>query len=200
MKTLAALLAVALAGAGCTAAPAATPAPTVEPTPVVTPAPTVAPTPTPVPVVVVPATPFPDPQPGFNTALPGEPVTITENDEPWAKITVSKVSEKSSYKGRYSSDKPAPGNTYLQVWVTYEALDDGVSYNPWDWNVFCDDLAVDGQAFIVNGPEPELGAGDLPRGRKAAGWIVYEVPKTGACVMSYDDWDGNVVFEVKVRG
>lgn len=97
-------------------------------------------------------------------------------------ITATDVATAKSYDDGYFSDTPSvPGNIFLAVNLTYTALADGFSYNPFDWQVFVDGVAVSGTAFVLNGPEPDLGSGSLPKGRKAAGWIVYEVAPRGKC-------------------
>ena len=98
------------------------------------------------------------------------------------RVTVDKVKQAKKY-GAYS--KPDKGNIYLAVKYTYEALEDGASYNPFDWQVFVDGVAVDNYTFVIDGPTPELHSGTLPKGRKASGWVVYEVPKTGEVILSY---------------
>lgn len=132
----------------------------------------------------------------------GEPITISTNGAPWAKLTVSQVSQKAKYAGEFSDDTPAAGNTYIQAFVTYEGLADGVDYGPFDWQVFVGGVAVENFASILNGPTPELISGTLPKGRKAEGWVVYEVPKVGQVVMSYGGiYSGEApVFEVVIRG
>lgn len=132
----------------------------------------------------------------------GEVVTVTENDEPYLDIVVSKVAQKKSYGSGYLIDKPAKGNIYIQALVTYEALADGATYNPFDWQVFCDDTAIENYTFVSEGPEPGLSSGTLPAGRKAKGWVVYEVPAKGRCVLSYGAnsfIDQGAVFEVLLR-
>jgi hypothetical protein len=132
----------------------------------------------------------------------GEKVTVTSDDEPWATVVVSKVKQVKSYKGKYFSDKPKKGHIYIQAYVTYRALTDGVDYNQFDWQVFAGDTAVDELTFVSNGPEPQLSSGSLPNGRKAAGWVVYEVPVKGKIVMSYGGnqfLDEPPVFEVVLR-
>ncbi len=69
--------------------------------------------------------------------------------------------------------------------------------------VFADGMAVDGTTFTLHGPEPDLGSGSLPKGRKAAGWLVYEVPKSGEVLLSYGSTfnftDAPPLFEVLLR-
>lgn len=148
--------------------------------------------------------PTPEPAPAGPTLFKaGEVVTVSEDDEPYLDIVVSKISQKKSYGSGYFVDKPAKGNIYIQALITYEALSDGATYNPFDWQVFCDDTAIENYAFVSEGPQPQLSSGTLPTGRKAKGWVVYEVPVKGRCVLSYGAnsfIDQGAVFEVLLRG
>lgn len=132
---------------------------------------------------------------------PGDPIDVTSNDEPWATITISGVKQVKKYDGEYLDDKPAKGNIYIQLKVTYLALTDGVDYNPFDWQVFVAGEAVDDFTYVSEGPTPELGSGTLPEGRKASGWLVYEVPIKGEVLLSYGGSFSNEapVFEVVLR-
>ncbi len=134
---------------------------------------------------------------------PGDPIVLTSDGADWARITVSKVKAVASFKGAYYTDKPkVKGDVFIEAYIAYEALDNGVDYNPFDWQVFANGEAVDNFAFVMNGPEPQLDSGTLPKGRKAAGWVVYEVPAKGEVLLSYQ---GNAfsndapAFEVKLR-
>ena len=136
------------------------------------------------------------------TYQPNDVIHVTENDQPWADIVVSKVSQKAKYDGPYNlDDVPKKGHIYIQALVTYTAKTDGVDYNPFDWQVFVNGEAVDNTTYVSNGPDPELDSGTLPKGRKASGWVVYEVPKTGRVLMSYGNTFSNdaPVFEVVIR-
>jgi hypothetical protein len=116
----------------------------------------------------------------------GDVITISENGTDVGTVTIDKVSIDPSFEGGFSADRPAtPGNVFLSAHLIYKALENGFNYNPFDWQVFVDGLAVDRNAFVLNGPEPTLSSGSLPKGRKAAGWIVYEVPKNGEVLLSY---------------
>lgn len=77
------------------------------------------------------------------------------------------------------------GNVFIQFYIEYEALTDGAFYNQFDWSIFVDGRKVDYPAFVSNGPEPTLGSGDLPKGRTAAGWLVYEVAAKGQVLLDY---------------
>jgi len=120
---------------------------------------------------------------GVKTFKIGQPIDVTgdfiSSD---VRVTVNQVKQAAKY-GPYS--KPAKGNEYLAVKYTYEGLENGATYNPLDWQVFVNDTAVGNFTFVSDGPKPELNSGTLPKGRKASGWVVYEVPKTGKVVLSY---------------
>jgi hypothetical protein len=153
-----------------------------------------------------PATPTPEPSnadAGPKTFAPGDTITVTSNGDDWATIVVSKVAYKKSYKGTYYTDTPkTKGDVFVQLFVTYTALTDGVDYNQFDWQVFADGVAIDDFTFVTNGPEPTLASGTLPKGRKAQGWLVYEVPAKGEVLLSYQAnmfSDEGPVFEVKLR-
>jgi hypothetical protein len=135
----------------------------------------------------------------------GDVITITENGNDWAHFTVLEVKEAAEFvdpDGFYNDTPQATGYVFLSAKVRYEAIASGVNYNPFDFQVFVDDQAVDGMTFALHGPEPELGSGTLPAGRTAEGWLLYEVPPTGRVLLSYS---GNVfldeepVFEVVLR-
>lgn len=147
-------------------------------------------------------TPAVTPEPSSTTFAPGDVVTVTRNGTNWAEVTITKVAAKSTYPGTYYTDKPAAGNVYIQFYVTYSALVDGVTYNPYDWQMFVDDVAVTSYTFVQNGPTPALGSGTLPAGRKAQGWVIYEVPKAGRVVFSYGGigfTNDAPIFEVVLR-
>jgi hypothetical protein len=140
---------------------------------------------------------------GPKTYQIGDTVTVIQGGSDWAKIMISDVKVVSSYKGTYSNDKPQiAGNVFIQAKVSYEALTDGVDYNPFDWQVFCAGEAVQNYSIVLYGPEPRLSSGTLPNGRKASGYVVYEVAPAGEVRMSYR---GNMfsnegpVFEVVIR-
>lgn len=138
-----------------------------------------------------------------NVFAAGETITVTEDGSPILDIVVSRVQARASYKGEYYDDTPQiKGNVFLEAWVSYTALADNASYGSFDWSLFANDTAIDTWAFVVNGPEPTLGSGNLPKGRKAEGWLVYEVPPTGRVLLSYNPnmfSNDAPVFEVVLR-
>ena len=166
---------------------AATPEPTEEPTPEVTPEPT------------------PDPTPESSTFAVGDVITITEDGDPWADFTVLEVQEAAEFvdpDGYFNDTPQTDGYVFLAAKVRYEALTNGVDYNPFDFQIFVDGQAVESYAFATNGPEPELSSGTLPEGRSAEGWLLYEVPPTGEVLLSYTGnmfLDDAPVFEVVLR-
>ena len=143
------------------------------------------------------------PDPGTYLAKVGEAVEVTADGDPYLEVTVSKPSFHKSYGSGYLKDTPKKGYVYLEVFVTYKALTAGASYNQFDWALFVDDTAIDDWAFASSGPEPGLNSGDLPKGRVAKGWLLYEVPASGKhVVLSYGGGsftNDAPVFEVKLR-
>lgn len=197
------LICLAVALAACTAAvtPAPATAPVLTQPPPFTLAPVASSIPTPIPTREPTPLPTPEPTPaGPLTKQPGEVTAITINGTPSFTVLVDQVKQATSYKGTYSTDRPEAGNIFVQAFVTYTALVDGVDYNPYDWQVFCDGNAVDDTSFILNGPKPELHSGTLPAGRKASGWVVYELPTKGRVLLSFEGgYNQPPVFEVVLR-
>lgn len=146
------------------------------------------------------ATPTPVPPKTYQI---GDVVPIENAGQDWARITISDVAVAASYKSAYIEEKPqTAGNVFIAARVTYEALTDGVTYNPYDWQAFCAGTAISGFTLATYGPTPQLSSGTLPNGRKATGFVVYEVPAKGEVRMSYA---GNMfsnsapIFEVIIR-
>lgn len=141
----------------------------------------------------------PSPTPTTEVVGLGTPVPLSSEDGAlWADIVVAHASQHASYG---SWETPAPGHVYIQAFVTYTAYQDGVDYNPFDFQVFVDGVAVDNMSSVAGGPQPELHSGTLSKGRKAQGWVVYEVPIRGKVVMSYGNRfsDEPPVFDVVIR-
>jgi hypothetical protein len=142
------------------------------------------------------------PEPTLATYGLGQPITVNgDDDNPAVVITFTKFSQHTSYGSGYLVSRPASGNIYVQVWVTYKAIQNGVSYNPFDWQVFVGDVAQQNFSIILESPTPALSSGTLPAGRTAQGWLVYEVPTSGRMVLSYSRMfsSGPPLFEVVVR-
>lgn len=143
------------------------------------------------------------PQPALTGVGIGETVTITCGDDDCLEVTVTDPSFHEVYvdpDGFYNDEPQVPGYVYMQVFVEYVSLQDAATFNLFDWQVFVDGRLVDDYAFAINGPEPTLGSGQLPTGRTASGWLVYEVPATGEVVLAYaPNFDGPPVFEMTLR-
>lgn len=110
------------------------------------------------------------PSPEYGADLPGPGVTLSRDDE-----TVTLVDVDWNAKGtRGRPDGKA--NRYVAIRVLYQATADGASYNGFNWSVVdLDGFAWD-QAYGVK--EPDLqSSSDLPDGRKAQGWVTFEVPR-----------------------
>lgn len=140
---------------------------------------------------------------GPTTFTAGELVTVTKEGADWAHVRIDKVRVVKQYKDTYYTDKPqTKGDVFIEAQVTYEALVDGVDYNPFDWQVFAAGTAIKDSTILLNGPKPTLSSGSLPKGRKAVGYVVYEVPATGEVRMSYTGnifLDAAPIFEVVIR-
>lgn len=161
--------------------------------------------PTPEPTEAATPEPTPEPTAQSTTFAIGEVVTITQDGEPWADFTVLEVQVATEYPdpdGFYNDTPQNPGFVFLAAKVRYEALANGVDYNPFDFQVFVDGQAVESYAFAINGPKPELSSGTLPQGRTAEGWLLFEVPEAGEVLLSYTGnmfLDEAPVFEIVLR-
>ncbi len=86
----------------------------------------------------------------------------------------------------------------MAVYVTYAATGPNADYNPFDWAIYVNDVAGETSTYTSHGPTPQLQSGQLPQGKTAVGWIIYEVPKTGRIVINYQP-GRNSIFEVELR-
>ncbi len=171
----------------CNAASVGSAAATASPTESATPSPTEQPTAEPLPT----ETPAPTNPPTVMQKV-GETLTIQQGGQDTLAIVVSKASIHSTYADTTSGigccpDEPqVKGNVYLQVYITYNALSSGESYGSYDWQVYSgDEVVAENTAYVSNGPTPELQSGDLPKGKIAKGWIVFEVPGKGPLTLAY---------------
>ena len=196
MKVL--MLTAALVLGGCAAG-----------TSVATDVPTDGPTEVPV-VVTLEPTEAPDPTGALTPAPPDEPtrykagetILLTSDGADWAEVVIDRVKQVKRYDGPYDlDDVPKKGHVYLQLRVTYRALANGVDYGPGDWQMFVSGEASGDSTYVSNGPEPQLDYGTLPKGRKANGYVVFEIPTRGQALLSYGGQYGDQapVFEVVVR-
>jgi hypothetical protein len=133
---------------------------------------------------------------------PDDLITVNRDGIPWAEISVTQVNEQPTYRGSSGYVDSADSGTYIAMFVTYKALAQNVMYNLFDWQLYVDDVAVDTYAAVLNGPKPMLSGGTLPTGRRAEGWLVYDIPKTGRVLLSYGSnpfSNQPPIFEVVLR-
>jgi hypothetical protein len=137
---------------------------------------------------------------GAKTYQIGDTVTVTRNGADWAKVTVSDVSSAASYPGALADKPGTTGNIFIAARVTYEALAQGVSFNPYDWQANCQGVAAD-HHVVLYGPSPGLDSGHLGNGKKATGFIVFEVAPNGEVRLSYTaaSLSKTPMFEVVIR-
>jgi hypothetical protein len=143
------------------------------------------------------------------TVAPTGPVTYkigqtatSDRDGQKVNITVSDVTVAKTYTSNGYVDKPqVAGNVFISAKITYEALTDGVTYSTADWDVFNDGVAVTGYTIVLGGPKPLLSSGSLTTGRKAIGYVIYEVPPKGEVRLSYKAviFDTTPTFEFVIR-
>lgn len=105
----------------------------------------------------------------YGAGFPGPGVTqVGETTD----ITLEKV----AWKVKPAFGDPADGNRYIAIEVLYEATADEASYSPYDWSMVDFDGHNWDRSFV--GKEPDLQSSNaLPIGRKARGWVTFEVPK-----------------------
>ena len=73
---------------------------------------------------------------------------------------------------------------YVQHYVAYRAIQGGANYSSSDWAMFAGDRQLTDSTYVSYGPKPMLESGELPKGRTAAGWLVWEVPRTGKLTLA----------------
>jgi hypothetical protein len=141
----------------------------------------------------------PSPEPSPSLVAKGHGVTVLCGADPCLTVTVVKWSFASKYKGSKAvfDDKPAKGNVFVAVDIRYAATATGAAYHAVDWTVDVNGKAYE-RAYPVNGPRPEVLNGELAAGKKAEGWVVFEVPSKGRVVLSYMPLQ-TPVFQVLLR-
>ena len=88
------------------------------------------------------------------------------------EITVESVER--NWIAEYS--KPSDGKEYVKVNIYIEnKSDEKISYNVYDWEMQDSNGDIKSQAFVV-GNDDNLGSGELAKGGKKSGSIVFEVP------------------------
>jgi hypothetical protein len=132
----------------------------------------------------------------------GATATVQNGGVDWVKITVSDVKSATSFlAGNGVIEEPRrEGDVFLSARVTYEAVGDGLDYEPDDWDITCDGANAS-RITVMYGPTPGLTAGTLAKGQTASGYLVYEVPPTGVVEMTYAPTflNSNPVYEVVLR-
>jgi hypothetical protein len=116
-------------------------------------------------------------------------------------VTVSKVAFATRYRdpdGYYDDTPSTKGYVFMAVYVTYKATGPNADYNEFDWAIYINDVAGQSSTYVSHGPTPELQSGQLPEGKSAVGWIVYEVPAKGKITISYQPGTTSI-FEVQLR-
>lgn len=94
-------------------------------------------------------------------AIDGQEITVTNVQRNWT--------------GEYS--KPDAGKEYVKVSVKIEnKSDETTSYNSLYWSMEDGNGAIESEAFVI-GNDDALNSGDLAKGGKKAGSIVFEVPQ-----------------------
>lgn len=107
----------------------------------------------------------------YGADLPGVGVALSRDD---ATVTLVEVDWDAGKATKTKPDDKA--NRYVALRVLYQGTAPGASYNPFYWSVVDLDGFAWGQTFI--GKDPTLqSSNDLPVGRKAQGWVTFEVPK-----------------------
>jgi hypothetical protein len=135
------------------------------------------------------------------TVALGQTVPIECGGDPCMDVTVAKVAFATRYRdpeGYYDDTPRTSGYVYMAVYVTYKATGPNADYNEFDWAIYIDDVAGQSSTYVSNGPTPELQSGQLPDGKSAVGWIVYEVPAKGRITISYQPGRTSI-FEVQLR-
>lgn len=105
---------------------------------------------------------------GSTTFKVGDIIAIEDQE-----ITVTSVQR--NWAAEYS--KPDEGKEYVKVTVKIEnKSDDTTSYNALNWSMEDGDGAIETETFVL-GNDDALNSGNLAKGGKKTGSIVFEVPK-----------------------
>lgn len=146
-------------------------------------------------------TPEPTPSGPVTIALK-QAVPITCGGADCLDVTVAKVAFATIYRdpqGFYNDTPDVKGDVFMAVYITYKATGPNADYNEFDWGIYVNDVAGGDPTYVANGPQPELSAGQLPQGKSAVGWIVYEVPAKGRITIAYQPNYSGSIFEVTLR-
>jgi hypothetical protein len=150
-------------------------------------------------------TPSTEASPTTTTYAVGDVITMVQDGQPSAELTVLEVREADKYMapdGMSGEPPQTSGYVFLAASVRYAALADGARYGSFQFQVLVDGQPVAKSGTATYGPQPILTVGTLAQGGVAEGWLLYEVPPTGEVRLSYTDpatLDDPPVFEVVLR-
>lgn len=95
------------------------------------------------------------------------------------EITVKSIER--NYDSGNQFIQPAEGKEYVKVNVYIEnKSDDKISYNVYDWELQDSDGDIKSAAGLTYSIDDGLGSGDLAKGGKKSGALIFEVPKDDA--------------------
>lgn len=130
----------------------------------------------------------------------GSTITVsgTSGDAPY-EMTVNVGKAKTSTSALVDFGEK-PTGSYVGFPITYECTSGSCDYNPFDWTI----RSEDGEEFdpsFVDTFDPTLDSGTLREGRKAKGYITYDLP-AGEYFIEYtvslwDDESASWVYTVK---
>jgi hypothetical protein len=119
---------------------------------------------------------------GYNDLPVGRTITVsgTNSDAPF-NLQVQVVSLKKSH-APLSEFGPKPKGSFVGILVQYTCAQGTCSYNPYDFKL----RNESGDEYTTVFPtfEPDLQSGDLRAGRKARGYMTYDLPQ-GNYVLEY---------------
>jgi len=92
------------------------------------------------------------------------------------EITIKSI--KRNYDSGNQFITPAKGKEYIKINIYIEnKSDDKISYNTYDWELQDSDGDIQSVAMLTYSIDDGLGSGDLAKGGKKSGSLVFEVPK-----------------------
>lgn len=113
------------------------------------------------------------------------------------EITVQKIERNYNTGNQFS--KPKDGKEFVRVHILIEnKSDDKMSYNAFNWEM--QDSTGDIKSYSWVTDDTHIGSGDLAKGGKKVGTIVFEVPKDDkALTLHYkDSFFSNKTIEIKL--
>ena len=110
------------------------------------------------------------------TAAPTQPAATVGDQLIWDDMKMT-FEEVENWAGISEYFAPDEGNRYITVLITVEALVDGISYNTLYFTL----STPEGYTYSPSiwSRDPDLGSSnELSAGRKAKGWVTFEIPKS----------------------